>query len=239
MRGNDPGFRVVVSNVTSTLGKVGPNMQMSQEGVHFLMETRHTAAHAAQIVQEARKISGADVGLRAEFCFGTEVARSARIAACIGPPVCGRVHAPRPPSQRQLGDAQWVQSSRLELFQVSMQAPRRQMSDRSEYYMHFFVVSGVVQRPLETDNLLRAAGCNAARRPPVHRKSCEGGRRRLSLTRLAAWPSGRLTSARGAARTGAVRAPLRGLRHKGPEPSAAATAPEPSFNDEWLAVLLR
>ena len=77
---------VRVSNVTSAVGKALPIMQLAQDGLHLLSETKHDSSIVRRLQREAVCFSSRNEE-KAQFVFGPESKGSCGIGLCAGPKV--------------------------------------------------------------------------------------------------------------------------------------------------------
>ena len=79
---------VRVSNVTSAEGKALPIMQLAQDGLHLLSDTKHDSSIVRRLQREAVCFSSRNEE-KAQFVFGPESKGSCGIGLCAGPEVFG------------------------------------------------------------------------------------------------------------------------------------------------------
>ena len=135
MHGNSEGIVVRVSNVTSAVGKAVAIMQLAQEGLHLLSETKHDESISKRLHSEARCFSGQGDERGAEFVLGEFSKGSCGVGLCAGPKVAGRCRVVTPPVNTQA--EVWCQPGRLALFAVTVKGSPRHFADRGESVVYF------------------------------------------------------------------------------------------------------
>ena len=113
---------VRVSNVTSAEGKALPIMQLAQDGLHLLSETKHDSSIVRRLQREAVCFSSQNEE-KAQFVFGPESKGSCGIGLCAGPEVFGLCRLVQPPQDSL--PVFWFHQGCLALFAVTVRASLR------------------------------------------------------------------------------------------------------------------
>ena len=143
---------VRVSNVTSAVGKALPIMQLAQDGLHLLSETKHDSSIVRRLQREAVCFSSRNEE-KAQFVFGPESKGSCGIGLCAGPKVFGLCRLVQPPQDSPA--ALWFHQGRLALFAVTVRAAPRHRSDKGETVIYFFQLYGEVNNSPKAEELLK------------------------------------------------------------------------------------
>ena len=145
---------VRVSNITSAAGKASLVMDLAQDGLHLLSETKHTPAIAKQLAAEARYFSSSRQS-STEFILGAPVKGSCGVGLCAGPKVAGRCREVLPALDSEYYP--WVAQGRMALFAVTVQGAKRDRSESGESTLYFLQVYGNVNSPQRCDLILGVA----------------------------------------------------------------------------------
>ena len=152
LHGNSEGIVVRVSNVTSAVGKAVAIMQLAQDGLHLLSETKHDESISKRLHSEAKCFSSQGDARSAEFVLGAVSKGTCGVGLCAGPKVAGRCRLVPPPPDAEI----WYRQGRLALFAVTVKGVPRHASDRGESTIYLFQLYGDVHSGTRSDELLQA-----------------------------------------------------------------------------------